>query len=382
MEASRFVAPTWGKPVRIGSGPAVYVAFEPSPLPRQLSLHPETIAELSRADSSLGQLAGTGRLLPNPHLLLTPFLRREALASSRIEGTQASLSEVFEAEAAGGRLTEDVREVTNYIAAMDHGLARLGDLPLSTRLIREMHEVLLTGVRGQERTPGDFRRSQNWIGAGNATLDAAIFVPPPVANMSQSLTDWERYLHDEVPILPLLIRTALLHYQFETIHPFLDGNGRLGRLFIVLYLVEREALPHPLLPLSPFFERNRDEYYRRLQDVRERGEIQDWLRFFLRGVTEQASDALVRARRLLDLRETYRWELRGTRSRAVDVVDLLLVSPVVTKRLVATRLDVTTQTAGNLLRQLTDAGALREHSPGQGSRSRWFADAILATLTD
>lgn len=359
-----------------------YVAFVPAPLPRRLTLELETITALSSADSSLGQLAGTGRLLPDPHLLLTPFLRREALASARIEGTQASLAEVFEAEAGTGRQSPDVLEVTNYIAALNHGLSRLDTLPLSGRLIREMHEVLLRGVRGHERTPGDFRRSQNWIGGTGETLESAIFVPPPVDEMTHALGDWEKYAHDDAPELPLLIRTALLHYQFETIHPFLDGNGPLGRLFIVLYLVERRALPNPLLPLSPFFERNRDDYYRRLQDVRERGEIQEWLRFFLRGVTEQATDALVRAKRLLDLREQYRWELRGSRSRAIDVVDLLFVSPVLTKRTVARQLDVTTQTASKVLRQLTDLGALREVSPGQGSRSRWFADTVLETLTD
>lgn len=348
----------------------------------ELTLEPQTIAALSHADSSLGQLAGTGQLLPNPHLLLTPFLRREALASASIEGTQASLSEIFEAEASGGRQTQDVREVTNYIAALNHGLSRLSTLPLSTRLMREMHEVLLRNVRGHERTPGDFRRSQNWIGAGGATLESAVFVPPPVDAMTHALSDWERFAHDESSELPLLIRTALLHYQFETIHPFLDGNGRLGRLFIVLYLVERQAHPGPLLPLSPYFERHRDDYYRHLQQVRERGAIQEWLQFFLHGIHEQARDALVRAKQLLDLREQYRWELRGSRSRANDVVDLLFVSPVLTKRTVARQLDVTTQTASKVLRQLTDVGALREVSPGQGSLSRWFADGVLSTLTE
>lgn len=345
-------------------------------------LEPRTINALSAADASMGRLAGAGRLLPAPHLLLLPSLRREALASSRIEGTQASLSDVFEAEASGAPRNEDVREVTNYIAAMDHGLVRLQSLPLSKRLMREMHAVLLAGVRGQEKTPGEFRRSQNWIGTVDGTPNTAVFVPPTVDHMMPALDDWEMYAHDERPELPLLIRTALLHYQFETIHPFLDGNGRLGRLFVVLHLVERGALPGPLLPLSPYLERHRSDYYSRLQAVRERGEIQAWLRFFLAAVEVQANDAVSRAERLLDLREKYRLALRGTRSRAVEVVDLMLSSPVMQTRQVATRLDVTIQGATYLLKQLGDAGVLRARTRGKGTPVTWYADEVLDVLAD
>jgi Fic family protein len=363
-------------------GPHPYVAFVPAPLPRALTLEPATITALSSADASLGRLAGAGRLLPEPHLLLLPSLRREALASSRIEGTQASLSEVFEAEANGVARSEDVREVTNYVAALDHGLRRLDTLPLSKRLMREMHAVLLTGVRGQEKTPGEFRRSQNWIGAVDGTPDGAVFVPPTVDDMLPALDDWEKYAHDAEPELPLLVRTALLHYQFETIHPFLDGNGRLGRLFNVLFLVERGALPSPLLPLSPYFERNRSEYYTRLQAVRERGDVQNWLRFFLAAVDVQAGDAVSRAERLLDLRERYRTTLRGTRSRAVEVVDLLLSTPVMTARQVADRLGVSLQGATYLLKQVAESGAVRPHSVGRGSAVTWYADDVLSVLAD
>ncbi|MDK3258355.1 Fic family protein [Blastococcus capsensis] len=379
MEASNFVAPQWGRAVSTG-GAHAYVAFQPAQLPRSLILEPQTIKALSAADASMGRLAGAGRLLPAPHLLLLPSLRREALASSRIEGTQASLSDVFEAEASGAPRNEDVREVTNYMAAMDHGLARLEALPLSKRLMREMHAVLLTGVRGQEKTPGEFRHSQNWIGAVEPST--AVFVPPTVEHMMPALDDWELYAHDEEPELPLLIRTALLHYQFETIHPFLDGNGRLGRLFIVLYLVERAALPSPLLPLSPYLERYRSDYYSRLQAVRERGEIQAWLRFFLAAVEVQANDAVSRAERLLDLREKYRVALRGTRSRAVEVVDLMLSSPVMQTRQVADRLEVTIQGATYLLKQLSDAGVLRPQTQGKGTPVTWYADEVLEVLAD
>jgi Fic family protein len=223
---------------------------------------------------------------------------REALASSRIEGTQASLSDVFDAQA---RKSPEgpLREVTNYIDALDHGLARLDALPVSRRLLCEVHEILLTGVRGQQRRPGEVRRSQNWIGSPDNRPTTALFVPPPVDDMEPALDDLERFLHEASP-LPPLVAIALAHYQFETIHPFLDGNGRLGRLLIVFLLVERDLLPQPLLYLSSFFEAHRSDYYDRLQAVRERGEIQEWLRFFLTGVAEQANDAVARVEMIFE----------------------------------------------------------------------------------
>lgn len=381
MDATKFVSPKWGRAVSTG-GTYAYVRFLPTTIPRALTFEPATINLLSEADAALGRLSGAGRLLPNPHLLLTPFVRREALASSRIEGTQASLSDVFEAEARGVSGSLDVREVTNYVAALDHGLARLGALPISGRLAREMHRVLLRGVRGGERTPGEFRTSQNWIGSSDGRIESAIYVPPTPDEIPSLLVDWERFVHDAQPQLPLLIRTALLHYQFETIHPFLDGNGRLGRLLIVLYLVERGALPTPLLPLSPYFERNRSSYYDCLQGVRERGDIQAWLRFFLRGVATQARDAITRSDGLLNLRERYRLSLQGSRSRAPEVIDLLLATPILTSRQVSQRLPMSTQGALNLLRQLTAAGILREDSSGRGSLARWYADEVLELLAD
>ncbi len=309
-----------------------------------------------------------------------PYLTIEAVASSRIEGTQASVSDVFEARATGGRATGDVKEVSNYIAALDHGIARLSSLPVSTRLICEMHRILLTGVRGQEPTPGELRISQNWIGTNNPA--SAMFVPPTVEHMKPALSAWEFYIHDEEPELPLLIRTALLHYQFETIHPFLDGNGRLGRLFVVLYLIEREAIPAPLLPLSAALERQRYDYYERLQAVRERGEIQQWLRFFLNIVAETAIDSIARAERLIDLRERYRSLLVGSRSRAREVVDLIMSSPVITTRQVTDALGVSLVTAGNLLRQLEGHGVVAAEIRGQGTATIWRAHEILAAISD
>jgi Fic family protein len=347
-----------------------------------LDLELETVSSLSAADQALGRLAGAGRLLPDPHLLIAPYRMREAVASSRIEGTQASLSEVFDAEAGGRSASTDVQEVRNYVAALEHGLTRLATLPLSKRLLGEMHSILMDGVRGQEKTPGEFRRSQNWIGSPENRLDSAIFVPPTVENMWPALDDWEKFAHDPAPALPLLARTALLHYQFETIHPFLDGNGRIGRLLVVLHLVEQGALPAPLLPISTYLETRRDEYYARLQAVRERGEINAWFQYFFVAVAEVAQDAVRRAETLMDLRERYRRALRGSRSRAGELVDLMFSNPVLTARLVASRLKMSTQGALNLLRQLEDAKALDALTSGQGVQGRWYASGILAALED
>ncbi len=377
MDAKRFVAPDFGAAFKT-IGPAGYIAYRPAPLSRRLALSDDTIVVLSDADRALGRLAGTGRLLPNPHLLLRPYVTREALASSRIEGTQASLSDVFDAQA---RKSPEgpLREVTNYIDALDHGLARLASLPVSRRLMCEVHEILLTGVRGQERRPGEVRRSQNWIGSPDNRPDTALFVPPPVDEMEPALDDLERFLH-ESNSLPPLISVALAHYQFETIHPFLDRNGRLGRLLIVFLMVERDLLPQPLLYLSSFFEAHRGDYYDRLQAVRERGEIQEWLRFFLTGVSEQADDAVARAEQLVDLREEMRRRLVGDRSRATEVVEMIFENPVLTTTRIAEALDVTLQGALNHVRRLESERIVTEVAGVPGRSKRWVAGDVLRVL--
>lgn len=335
---------------------------------------------LSEADAAIGRLAGAGRLLPDPHILVNAYITREAVASSRIEGTQASVTEIFDADVSGVLGRDDIREVRNYIAALRHGLARLQDFPLSLRIIKEMHQILLTDVRGQDRTPGEFRRSQNWISSPDNRPTTARFVPPTLDNMWTALDDWEKYLHLEEPELPLLIRCALLHYQFETIHPFLDGNGRLGRLFIVLYLVQQRWLSAPLLYLSHYFDQRKDEYYDRLQHLRERGEVDEWFDFFLEGVAVQATDAVHRAELLADLREQYRSTLKGNRSRAAEVMDLLFVNPIMTVRHVQQTLGMSQPGATKLLRVLNELGILREVGVRPGVRHRWFADDILEVL--
>lgn len=377
VDPNRFVAPAFGSACRV-PGRFGYVAFRPAPAMRDIELSADTAVLLSDADRALGRLAGTGRLLPNPHLLVQPYITREALASSRIEGTQASLSDVFDAQARD--LAEGpVREVTNYIAALDRGLDLLATLPVSRRLLCEVHGVLLADVRGQERMPGEVRRSQNWIGSPDNRPETALFVPPAVEDMEVAFSDLERFIHDDA-LIPPLIKIAMVHYQFETIHPFLDGNGRLGRLLIAFLLVERQLLPQPLLYLSAYFERRRGDYYDRLQGVRERGELREWLNFFLTGVTEQAVDAVTRAERLVDLREDYRVRLIGDRSRAVEVVDLVFQNPVLTTNRIAAQLGMTIQSALNHVRRLEREGIVTEAAGIPGRAKRWVARDVFAIL--
>lgn len=355
MHPANFRAPDVGAPIRVGRGDAAYWAFLPSAIPRTLTLGSSTVFHLSEADRAVGSLAGLGSRLPNPHLLIQPYLRREAVASTRIEGTQSTLSEVLSAEAQLRVTTEDQREVLNYVRALERGMALFPELPLSKRLIREMHRELMRGVRGEQQTPGEFRRTQNWIGGRNPI--EALFVPPPVDHLEEALDDLESFLHEDVE-LPVLVRCALAHFQFETIHPFLDGNGRLGRLLIVFYLVERGALPQPLLYLSAFFERNREAYVDALQAVRERGELDGWIDFFVRGVAEQARAALASAEALLRLREDFRGRLRnaGARGSAIDAAESLIGNPYVTVPRLASTLGVSRQGAQYVIRSLERAG--------------------------
>jgi len=360
-----------------------FYAFVPAQIPRRLPLDEESVLALSQADSALGRLAGAGRLLPNPHLLVNPYIVREAVASSEIEGTQTSVSEVLEANATGRSAPDsDVREVQNYIAALNVGLRRLTELPLCLRLIREVHAVLMQGVRGQERQPGEFRTSPNWIGSPNDTPESAVFVPPLPDEMNQSLDDLERFLNED-PRLPVLVRCALLHYQFETIHPFLDGNGRLGRLLAVFHLIQQRVLPQPLLYLSAYFDDHRSQYYNLLQGVREQGRMQEWLQFFLAAVAVQSADAVERAERLADLRERYRSELVGSRSHAAEIVDLIMDNPYITVARVREALNVTQPGALQLLRGIERRGWLRDRGTvGRGGRIVWVAHEVLSVIED
>ena len=359
---------------------AGYRAFNPDPLPPKLDWSPGLVRALSEADLLLGQLAGEGRRLPNPHVLIRPFVRREAVLSSKIEGTQATLGELLAAEAGAqvDRSPEDLREVGNYVVALEHGIERLATLPLSLRLVREIHEKLMRGVRGDHATPGEFRRSQNWIGPAGCTLNDASYVPPPPDALMDSLEAWEKFLHDRT--LPPLVQIALAHYQFEAIHPFLDGNGRVGRLLITLFLMERRILPSPLLYLSAFFEATRRDYYDGLSGVSARGDWTGWLQYFLRGVARQSEDALSRSRRINAQLEAWRDAVAGSRASLLTI-DLLAANPFVTVRGVQRELKTSYNTAARAIAALEKAGIVRQVNGAKRDRV-YCAQAILDILEE
>jgi Fic family protein len=329
------------------------------------------VRTLSEADRALGELAGLGHTMPNPHILIGPFLRQEAVLSSRIEGTVADLSDlyVYEAGPAAKSDDSDVREVHNYVAALEYGLERLDDLPISLRLIRELHEFLMQGVRGERATPGEFRQVQNWIGRRRCALPEADFVPPPVPEMHEALDALERYIHSEA-VYPPLVRLALIHYQFETIHPFLDGNGRIGRLLITLLLASWKLLPVPLLYLSAYFERRRETYYDLFLSVSEQGDWSAWVHFFLLAVAEQSRDAIRKIRRLQDLQLEWRTRIRQKRitGLAVSIAEHLFSNPVIAPNEVVERFHVSHQAAMQALRRLEKVGLVHEASGRQRNR--------------
>jgi Fic family protein len=380
MNPKDFQSSTSGQLIPISEGG---YAFVPNPLPPEnLTWDSELVEMLSTADRALGELAGIGRSLPNPHLLVRPFLRREAVLSSRIEGTQASLSDVLAYEAVQLPLfdaPDDVKEVHNYVRALEYGLERMSCLPVSLRLIRELHGILMEGVRGEQFRAGDFRQGQNFIGPPGSHLASATYVPPPPKEMMEALQNLELYIN-EPSNLPPLIRLGLIHYQFEAIHPFPDGNGRLGRLLISILLCSWNLLPQPLLYLSAFFEANRPDYYANLRGVTEKGRWNTWLSFFLIGISSQAVDAAARVKRTNDLRENYRQRFQQGRSsaRLLQVVDLLFARPLVTVRTVEAELGLPYPTAERYIDELVKQGIL----VGTGkARNRVFrANEILQVI--
>ncbi len=387
MDPERFRNSAAGQVVRAGAGQGAYWAFVPDELPPSLSWDTELVLVLSKADLALGELAGLGRNMPNPHLLVGPFVRREAILSSRIEGTQTDIADLYGYEA--GQLPlpglarpappeSDVREVLNYVRALEYGLERLNTLPVSLRLIRELHERLMDGVRGNHATPGEFRQTQNWI--GGRTLNEAEFVPPPVTEMQRALDAFEKYLHTE-NAYPPLVRLAFIHYQFEAIHPFADGNGRIGRLLTSLLLVHWKLLPLPLLYLSAFFEQHRQDYYDLLRAVSERGAWREWVELFLQGVAEQARDASVRAKRLQDLQLDWRERLAEARSASpLRLAESLFESPVVTIPQAQRLLDVTYHSARRNVEKLVMADILQPI--GESPRGKMFvAQEVLEAVT-
>jgi len=355
----------YGRAGRYVKQPAGYRAFLPAPLPPDppLLADHELMSLLAVAERSLGRLDGATGVLPNPDLFVAMYVRKEALLSSQIEGTQASLVDVLEYEADPSHWANSggVLEVVNHIAAMDLGLNRLQEFPLSLRLIREIHERLMQGVRGSEREPGEFRRSQNWIGPVGCMLADATHVPPPVHEMHEALHNLELFLHRE-PELPLLLKCGLVHSQFESIHPFLDGNGRIGRLLITFMLCHAQALSRPLLYLSYYFKRHRQEYYARLQMVREQGDWESWIKFFLRSVIEVSEQAASTAKQITNMQVEHR-QMVQTQFRtpsALRLLDHLYHQPVVSIHGAAAALDVKFPTARRIVQGMEGLGLLRE----------------------
>jgi Fic family protein len=382
MEPDSYSDTQFGRPASRPGDTHAITYYLPRPLPRTLSFRADTVLALSEADAALGVLNGLSRLITDPEDLIGPFLTREALASSRIEGTQASLTEVLQAEgfAESEESNEDVAEVRRYLAATRQGLRLINELPISQRLFRELHRTLLQGVRGEDKLPGEIRRSPVWVGSHGATPDTARFVPPLPEHLPELLTDWETFVN-EPSLLPPLVRCALMHYQFETIHPFLDGNGRIGRLLIGLMLQTDGRLHRPLLYLSGYLESHRSEYYEHLQGVRETGAIDNFLQFMLVAIRRQSDDAVARADALIELREFYHRKSAMDRSRVSALIPLMFSSPFLTVRRVAGATQVTEQGARNLLQRAESWGWLQPFARrGRGSMAIWVAPQVLAAI--
>jgi len=357
--------------------PGGYKAFIPAPLPPDppIRFSKELQKLLSQADRSLGRLDGSIETLPNADLFVAMYVKKEAVLSSQIEGTQSSLQDVLEAEAQilSPERPRDVDEVFNYIKAMNVGLELLNKLPVSSRLIRKIHQTLLSGVRGHQRNPGKFRKIQNWIGPSGCSIHEAVFVPPPPNHVPEAIKNLEEFLHKEES-LPLLIKIGLAHCQFETIHPFLDGNGRLGRLLITFLLCEQKALQRPVLYLSYYFKRHRQEYYERLQAVRDKGAWEEWLIFFLQGVLETSQQATETARKILLLRERHQKMITENLGRIAAnghrVLDHLFAKPLISVNEVKQLNGISYPAANNLVKKMVKLGILHEATGRR--RHRWF----------
>ncbi len=382
MQPSDFTSKAAGQVLKaVGS----YWAFVPHPLPPTIDLDWSLAGLAMEAQRSLGELAGLLRAMPNPHLLYAPFVRREAVLSSRIEGTRATLQDLMIHEAGGpsAGLPADVQEVANYVRALEYGLERRGSLPVSLRLLREMHGLLFEGLGAAQLTPGEFRRSQNWIGRPGSSLQDATFVPPPGDHLDQVLGDFESYLH-AASDLPPIVRLALIHYQFEAIHPFLDGNGRIGRLLILLLLVEWDILPGPALVLSAHFERSRPAYYAHLLAVSQEGAWTEWIRYFVTGIEAESRDAIRRAEALLALREDYRARVMAdTRApgTALRILEALFGQPALSIPRAAASLELTQRSIQLQVARLASLGILHE-ATGRRRDRVFVAQGIIDVLNE
>jgi len=379
MQATDFRSPAAG---RIHRSMAGHDTFVPAPLPPTIDYDGSLVLALSKADTALSELSGVGRQLPNPHLLITPYLQQEAILSSRIEGTRTNLSELLldEVGAVDHAPDEEAerQEVRNYVEAMEEGIAILRTgRPISLNMVRSLHATLMAGVRGGFSSPGQFRNEQNWI--GGATIERAVYVPPPPEMLMESLSDWERFVNER-DTLPDLIQCAIMHEQFEAIHPFKDGNGRIGRLLVPLFLMERGRLSQPLLYLSSYIEPRRSTYYDLLQRVRTDGDWVSWIHFFLAGVADTAHVAVQQTKKLVDLREDFRYRVRG-KARAMELVDSLFLNPYITAKRARQFLDVSDPSARNALADLQHVGIVTEVA-GQHWPRLFVSGAVLSILRD
>ena len=362
-------------------------AFLPDPLPPKppLAWDGKLLRALEKANIAVGRLDGIKSLLPNRAYFLYSYIRKEAVLSSQIEGTQSSLSDLlrFELDEAPGVPRDDITEVVNYVAAMEHGLRRLqGGFPLSNRLLREIHGILLASGRGSDKRPGEFRRSQNWIGGSRP--GNAIFVPPPHTEVQNCMANLEKFFHQQEGDLPTLIRVALSHVQFETIHPFLDGNGRIGRLLVPLLLFHEEVLNEPLLYLSLYLKQQRDEYYNLLQHVRLSGDWEAWILFFLEGVRITAEGAVATVHQLLALFDQDRERIKSMDNRVgsmLRVHEPMKERPILSLKEISLRASIDYSTASRAIEQLTKLGITREITGKR--RGRLYAyDRYLAILSE
>jgi Fic family protein len=380
MDPKEFRDPAAGRAMKTTKG---YWSFLPAPLPPHIAWDLPLVNALSEAERELSRLTTLASSLQFPKLLIRPFVHQEAVLSSRIEGTRASLMDLYAYEAEQLSFVEaadDVREVHNYVRALEHGLTRLKKLPMSLRSIRDVHAKLLEDVRGGKLAPGEFRRTQNWIGPAGATIETATYVPPAVDEMQAALNLLEKFIHAGSDV-PALARAAMIHYQFEAIHPFLDGNGRVGRLLMILLLCDWGILPQPLLNLSVYFERYRQEYYDHLLAVSQRGAWEDWLRFFLRGVSSQAQDSVGRLTQLQRLRTRYQLIADAGRNpkRMEQVLDFVFQQPVLSIRQLEGELGSTFMTAKLYVEKLVQAGVLKEVT-GHARNRLFRAEAVFKAL--
>ena len=363
-----------GRLVKNLSGELAYYSFKPSPLPPELEYDKELTAKLIEANNRVAALEALACRIPDISLFISMHVRKEALLSSQIEGTQCTLEDVLDTDVeANSNL--DVKEVINYVNAISYAIDRMQTLPLCNRLIKETHEILLSNTRGDDKAPGEFRTSQNWIGGKGCTLKNARYIPPNVDDMLDAMSELEKFINTEDGIDPL-IKAGLIHYQFETIHPFLDGNGRIGRLLIILYLIDKHVISKPALYISYFLKNNRIEYYDRMSEVRRKGDYKQWIMFFLDAVKESAEDALDTIDKLIALHNQTLGKIDSSKKNAIALLEYIEKHPIIETKATATALGISYNTVAKLISSFEDLGILKQTSKHGKAKIYSYADYI------